>query len=100
MASKNVKGLLFALLRVLGLHVVAISFVLVSDNLLPALVKVNIHEYEILNSRYTVNFVHVEINFHASVAITVITFVPLITYSFLKSASVYLGIFAIVQNIF
>ena len=50
MAFENVKGFLLALLRMLPVDLIRISFIFVSNNLLPALVEVNVTKDEILHN--------------------------------------------------
>ena len=66
-ASQHVESLLLGLLGVLDGHAVRISLFLVPNDLLSALVKINIEEDETLNSWHVVDLAQVEVNFHTSI---------------------------------
>ena len=63
-ASQHIKSLLLAFFWMLGDHVVGVSLIFISNNLLSALVKVNVGEDQVLNSRNIIHFVKVEVNLH------------------------------------
>ena len=63
-ASQHIESLLLAFLGMLGDHVVGVSLIFISNNLLSALVKVNVGEDQVLNSRNIIHFVKVEVNLH------------------------------------
>ena len=63
-ASQHIESLLLAFLGMLGDHVVRVSLIFISNNLLSALIKVYVGEDQVLNSRNIINFVKVEVNFH------------------------------------
>ena len=66
MATEDIEGFLLALFWMFGGHVVGVSFILVSDNLLSTLVKVNVEEDKVLNSWDVIDLGKIEVNFHAS----------------------------------
>ena len=63
-ASQHIESLLLAFLGMLGDHVVGVSLIFISNNLLSALVKVNVGEDQVLNCWNIIHFVKVEVNLH------------------------------------
>ena len=64
-ASQHIESLLLAFLGMLRGHVVRVSLIFISNNLLPALVKVNIREDQVLNCWNVIHFGKVEVNLMA-----------------------------------
>ena len=66
MATEDIEGFLLALFWMFGGHVVGVSLIFVSDNLLSALIKVNVEEYKVLKCWDVIDLGKIEVNFHAS----------------------------------
>ena len=67
MASEDVESFFLAVFWVLSVHIVRVSLMFKSNDLLSALVEVSIEENKLFESWHAVDFVQVEVNFHASV---------------------------------